>query len=231
MRLGIKNPAAHPAAPAPLRSDRVFRSGDRVIIVSRADMPGWDVRRFRKLAIVFEGETYFVREKSRGRDSLYRYALQPWPSSLTDAPGGTVVYDEEFVRARDRDASTRRGSDVLYCLLLPLQPLIGFLWSGTKRRLESRCGISARRATGYSLILEAFAFLVHGVLLWGFGFLNLYSLALSASFSQMFPLIYMFAATLLLLPDVIVRYGATLMIDAAPSGFYEWFFRIFSRGR
>ena len=145
-----------------LGSDRVSVDGDRLVVESRADMPGWEVRSFRRAAIVYRGERYFVAAKER-EGGRFRYTLERWDDDRGDIDGGSIEYDADFVAARDGDARARAAASGVRAFLVPLYPLIGMLPGAVKRRLADGFGISEERATVLSLVLEAaLSFMIMG---------------------------------------------------------------------
>src|SRR5262245_8418276 len=61
-------------------SDRVTVKANRLVVESRADMPGWEVRSFRRVAIVYRGERWFVVAKAHD-GWRFRYTLEPWDAA------------------------------------------------------------------------------------------------------------------------------------------------------
>src|SRR5688500_12356791 len=112
-------------------SDRVRLRDASVVVDSRADMPDWEFRDYRRTAILFRDRQYFVGEKRLLPGGSYRYVLQPWedPGEL---PGRTIVYDAEYAIARDAAARTTARRDGVSAALLFVSPLLGFLPARTK---------------------------------------------------------------------------------------------------
>ena len=129
-------------------------------------MPDWKASRFRKTEILYDDTRYFVAEASRAAGQRHRYVLEPWPTELADIPARSIVYDAEYVATRDGG----RGQAWLGLLLWPLQlaisPLLGCLWSDTKRRLEGPLALNARAANSRSVFCEYLLALALGVLIW-----------------------------------------------------------------
>jgi hypothetical protein len=199
----------HPIA---IGSDYVGREGGYLVIYASVDMADWYVREYRKTAIFFEGERYFIASKSLLGDGRIRYVLEPWPDHLLDLPSGTICYDENYVRSRDEALKQIENSEYTRLFLLPLYPLIGFLPSSLKLEIEDRYGIDAYRATVYSLWIEYLCLFVHGALL------------VVATFTTMFNVFYLLGVIFLLLPDTLLRYDHTQKESNSPFGFYEWLF-------
>lgn len=207
-------------------SDRVLARGSRVIVLSRADMPGWEVRAYRRAAIVFRGERYYVRAKEPRGGGL-RYTLERWPEELEDIGGPQIEYDERFVAERDGARVAREVASRVRLLLVPLYPVIGLLPGAVKRRLADGYGISAERATEQSLWLEAAIALataalftistMAGMLGRVFGTGPLSWAGASSGFG--------IAALLLVVPDLVMRYARILAESEHSYGFWEWLFR------
>jgi hypothetical protein len=195
-------------------SDYVRREGDYLVIYSSADMPDWYAREFRKQAIFFEGLRFFVAEKTVVGEKEFRYALSPWPEDLQDMPSRVVHYDEDFVRARDRALREMRKDQYWELILFLIKPLIGFLPSSYKLRIQGKYGIDPEQATAYSLWIEYMLLFVDGGLL------------VIGSFTTIFNIFYLIGIIFLLLPDVIVRYNNSLKDEKILYGFYEWLFKL-----
>jgi hypothetical protein len=207
-------------------SDRVLVRGSRVIVLSRADMADWEVRAFRRAAIHFRGERYYVRAKER-RDGGFRYALERWPDDLEDIGGPQVDYDDVFVAERDGTRSAVALARRVRLVLLPLYPLIGLLPSAVKRRLADGYGISAERATEQSLWLEAAVALALTALF-----------AISSLAGNLGPVLGTgplewarpvggmgLGALFLVVPDLVMRYARILSESERSYGFWEWLVR------
>jgi hypothetical protein len=194
-------------------SDQVTYEGGYLAIYSRADMPDWYVKKYRKLAIYYEGTKYFLADKAALGNGSFRYLLTPWPPDLSDLPGGELIYDEQFVHLRDDAADQEKQAEIGNLLLLPVQPLIGFLPFSVKERLEEY-GIDPQRVTYYSLWVEFLLIFVH------------LCLTVIANFTTVFNIYYLIAAIIVLSLDGVVRYAAAQKEDERPYGFYEWIFHI-----
>jgi hypothetical protein len=207
-------------------SDRVIVRGSRVIVLSRADMPAWEVRAFRRAAIHFRGERFYVRAKER-RDGGFRYTLERWPDDLEDIGGPQLEYGPSFVAERDGARRAVAVARRLRLLLVPLYPLIGFLPSEVKRRLADGYGISSERATEQSLWLEAALALAAAAMftistmsgLLG-RFLGTGELPWADSASGITLFVLVVSAV-----DLVVRYARILAESERSYGFWEWLFR------
>ena len=87
-------------------TDRIVPRGDKLVVYSSVDMHDWQVRRYRRPAIIVDGVTYFVAKKEAGENKEVRYVLEPWPENFRDLAGRRIHYDEEYVRVRDAPAGS-----------------------------------------------------------------------------------------------------------------------------
>jgi len=196
------------------------------VVESRADMPGWEVRAFRRTAIVYRGDRWFVAAKA-SENGRFRYTLERWDDEREDMDGGLFEYDADYVAVRDHDRRARAAASGVRTLLVPLYPLIGLLPGAVKRRLADRFGISEERVTAQSIVLEAVvAVMVGGMLTIG-SVGRMYGGALgvdSIPWLEGIPGAGM-VALFLLVPDVVMRYARILGESSYPYGFWEWLFR------
>src|ERR1700722_5304896 len=124
--------------PEPLESfkvgaDRVAFFGEQVIIDAAREMPDWKLREFARKPIYFRSKKYALRSKSPAeKPYALRYVLEPWPANFTEASRAFFTYDEETVRQRDASHRHEVVGGIAHKVLLPLYPLLGFLWSGRK---------------------------------------------------------------------------------------------------
>lgn len=134
-------------------ADRVRLRGDSVVVDSRADMPEWEFRDYRRTAILYRDRQYFVAEKRLLAGGAYRYVLQPWGDS-GDLPGRTLVYDDSYAAARDAAARTGARRDAISKALFFVGPLLGFLPARTKLILDDRYGFDPQVVTRQSVYVE-----------------------------------------------------------------------------
>jgi hypothetical protein len=146
--------------------DDVHHEGVLRIVESAREMPDWKASRFRKTEILYQNVRYFVSEAGRGAGRRHRYVLEPWPAELADIPARSIVYDAEYVANRDGGRSQAWLGLLLWPLQLAVSPLLGCLWSRTKRRLEGPLALNAKTATSRSLFCEYLLALALGVLAW-----------------------------------------------------------------
>jgi hypothetical protein len=184
-------------------------------------MPDWQARKYRRIAVVLKGSTYFIAGKETFDRRTTRYVLEPWPESHNELPGKTIQYDENYVRTRDRARWEGRRREIESFILRPLKPLIGFLPSNIKTRIDARWGISARSATFFSLWAEMFGFLAIGVA----NMINVYAHLRSAGILTPGQVAILLPIEGLLLIDLAVRYGNYLSAARAQYGIGEWIFR------
>jgi hypothetical protein len=142
--------------------DWVLPDGDDVIVVARRPMAGWEVTKYRKTEILFEGRRWYVaaygapaaRATDPARGVGHRYRLSPWPEDLYDLPAHTFDYDVHEVDTREQAHRAGLSQVGVWLLLVPLYPVFGFLPSNAKARLEAGLGVSARATTRLSLRIE-----------------------------------------------------------------------------
>ncbi len=200
-------------------SDHVTREGKRLLITTHAPMEDWAIRPYHRHRITFEGTPYALVDK-RTEGSQVRYVLEPWDDP-NEPPAKEWTYDEAYVN--DRDA--RRKKDVTAAGVRPLvsalNPLIGFLPSPVKRRLDVRNGICARHATLCSLAIEGMSALLLVGFLTVLMFVNAFCTAakhVGLQIDYLTPAI----ALVLLSADAFIRFDRWLRDDPYPPGFYEW---------
>ncbi len=197
-------------------SDSVLFKEGEVVIYSSYDMEDWKVTSYRKAAIVFKDKTYFLVSKSMMEDGTFRYKLREWPEDHVDLPSQSIVYDEEYVAERNDYYIKAERLKKVSILMIVIQPLLGFLTSSQKRKLQKEYGIEPVAVTNYSLFLE---------------YLCLVSLSSSyviQIFTRIFPSWFNYAPVviLVLLVDTIIRYHHILGESVYPYGFYEWIFKL-----
>ena len=143
--------------------DQVTITENEVVIEARHEMPDWEVRSSKAPAIYFEDRKYLLTEKRPAHPPFaIRYVLQPWPEGKVANDKIFHTYDEEAVAQRD---SSRRGDkldEMVWVLLLPFYPFLGFLWSGAQQRLV-RFGYLPRSITGISIFTTFGLMLAQGV--------------------------------------------------------------------
>jgi len=202
--------------PKRIGNDRILLKGDRLIVCSIVDMEEWRVQQIRKIGICIDDELWQLTEKQYRAKNHVRYFLAPWPEFEKEIPGRIIRYDEEYVRARDEAAKKRKIEAVVGPILSLFKPLVGFLPSRLKSRLEEKCGVPARNATFMSIICELVAFFVAGafLLIFTFGSMEAPQLALYIPFFVML--------VLMLFIDIAMRYHSYLREDLSPWGMFEW---------
>jgi hypothetical protein len=193
--------------------DRVALLDDRLLVVSRADMAGWDVRRHRSSLIRFEARTWRVMSKTAGANNTIQYALVPWHPANQEITGPEIDYNADYVALRDHALDLGRRNGLVVLLLRFLAPLAGFLPARIKARLESAYGLDPVSATFQSVLIELFIVLPALVLsfmaflLWRWAVGSLTVIAVVAAI------------------DGVVRWDRVLGEERPPPGFYEWLIR------
>jgi hypothetical protein len=213
-------------APIAIGSDRVSLDGGRVVVESPADMPGWEVRAYRRVAILWRGGRYFVADKTHA-GARVRYTLEPWDEARADIDAGVIEYDESYVATRDEARRARAAASGVRTVLVPFYPLIGLLPGAVKRRLADGYGIEEERATIQSLWLESCVALMIGAMLSISSVAGVYGHAFGVDsvpwlhdVGRAGPI-----ALALLVPDVVMRYAKILGESSHSWGFWEWLFR------
>jgi hypothetical protein len=195
--------------------DRVTLQGLWLFIDSAADMPDWYAREYRRVAIIYEGYSYYVVEKKLIGARRYQYTLALWPEGSTDLPGKIIEYDAEYARLRDEITATIKRANQINVLLTPLRPILGLLPAFIKIKLEENYGIDRWDSTHYSLYLETLAILCLAVLLVIEGYAgNLFSAPLLA-------MEWIYLYIMVLIPDLVLRWDG-VMRQSQAYGFYEW---------
>ena len=142
-----------------------------------------------------------------------------------DAPGLEIDYGPEYVRLRDAAVGVERRRDLGGGLLHLLSPLVGFLGSGTKRRLEASYGVDPVAATRRSIYLEVLFLLGSGALI----SIGLMVSALGkGSPWPVRPFVLGFLFTAL---DALMRYDRLLNEERYPPGLFQWLWKWKGRGR
>ncbi len=208
-----------------LASDHVLFKGGQVIVHTQLEMKDWELRKYRRTQILFEGNPYCIVHIDASARGEIRYFLEPWGPNLDDIPGKTIRYDENFVRERDRALKEQKKAERHGYFLVALTPLLGLLYSGLKRRIEDQYGISARISTRLSLYLEGFCLLASGVTVTIFTLAAGIGPAFGAEGIGMPGSWFLPLFILVLVPDFLMRYSSSLKDESSPPGFYEWLIR------
>ncbi len=196
-----------------LGSDRLWRRGEQLVVDTAAEMDGWEVRRYRKTRVHFDGVAYQILRQEATRQGGVRYVLEPWPQDLADGPAHEIDYDLGYVKTRDAARGVLVRRSVGGEFLLPLYPLLGLLPSRWQAALQQRYGLHPRTMTAWSLRLEYVGILLDGALL------SIHAI------TGRFDAFYLVAVLVILIPDAVMRYDSLLAEEAYPPGFYEWLLR------
>ena len=204
-------------------NDRLLRKGNQLVVCSKADMDEWEVRQTRKTAIYINDEAWCLVGKEFSSKKELRYLLDPWPDIIREIPGRVIRYDEEYVRTRDEAVKKMRLESGIYPVLYIMKPLIGFLPSRVKIKIEEVSGISARNATRISIFIELLLFFSSGALLQISAFGFMYGFHVSEYARKFVSFIPGFIAlTLVIFIDLVIRYGSYLREEYSPLGALEW---------
>lgn len=195
-------------------SDQVTVDGDRMLVVSRANMHGWDVRRHRHTAIRFDGRLWRVASKSAFAGGDVRYELVPMTELEQDVAGSVVDYGPAFVTRRDQDSQLRKRHELGGSLLRLVSPLVGLLSARIKGHLEETYGIDSVGTTWHSICVEG-VIAAAGLCFAAIGIIG-----------GKFPMWGLFIVPAgMLAADAIVRWERIVWEERPPPGFYEWLFR------
>jgi hypothetical protein len=200
--------------------DRVVCLEDAVLVYTPREMTDWQLREFCRIPIYFRSAKYYLLRKARGEPPFaFCYELAPWPANLFDESKQAIQYDEAYVARREGGEKAEEIDELGRCVLLPLYPFLGFLWSGFKDRKLERFGFNPVSLTGASLYLALVVFLGETIFFpfLGRGFLEV-------TFGSPTPLIDYFLFVVLPL-DTVARYSQVLRGVEAPDGFLEWLIR------
>jgi hypothetical protein len=193
----------------------LFKDGE-VVIYSSYDMEDWKVTKYRKAAIFFKDKKYFLTRKSKLEDGTFRYKLKEWPEDHVDLPSKSIVYDEEYVAERDTIHIKVERIKKISLLMKIIYPLLGFLPSRLKERLQDKYGVDPVNTTGFSLFIEyLFAALVSCLYV-----IQLFTRGLPSWFD------YSPTVVILVVLDAVIRWHDLLGEAASPYGFYEWIFKL-----
>lgn len=207
-------------------SDKVILDGYRVIIDAAHPIHDWSVREFCHHPIYFEGWKYLLVGKRRlPKPFAMRYELYAWPADLHEASTREFTYDEDFVAARDAQFAAEHRHTVLWCLLSPLYPFLGFFWSGFKERVLWPIGFVPSTISKVSLMF-GFSFLLAETILYGWlghGFLPLVT---RWTFHWGIHDVPDAVLIVLLACDCVKRFDQMFLDHVpVPYGFWEWMFR------
>lgn len=196
--------------------DRVFRDGEAFVIHGAEPIEGFEARKYRKLSVEIDGVRCHVVEHLVHDRAAFgvraRYRLEPWPEGWNDLPLAEVRYDAAFVEDRDESLALERRAHRANRAIEPFTALIGFLWTAPKARLELGYGISARRATMLSIVVEIAT---------AFTLAVLHSVSTDTRWWPLPPPLLALLTTLLA-ADAIIRVLVILRGRAEWLGFYEW---------
>ena len=199
-------PASDPAAELHVGPDLVRLENGFVVIYSPRDMDGWCLREFCRPIIWFQEQKLFLRAKESVRGTRrWKYSLDRWPEDDHHPAPFSITYSAEFVAVREAAFHSQQTRTTAGQLLLPLSPLLGFLWSRTKRRLEP-LGLNSEEISSLSVALEFGAFMVFGIFIGYLGFWSVETVLLWLGIGL----------------DVMMRYDSQLRQDGRCLGFLEW---------
>jgi hypothetical protein len=143
--------------------DRVIVTAERVLIQAKHEMPEWEVYELFPVPIYFEDKKYYLVETRpmQGPHTIC-YVLRRWPEKKTTTATNFHVYDANSVAEREANLRNDHLETLVRACLIPLFPLLGFVWSGAQRRLGRFC-FAPRTITGISIFTSFCLFFGQGV--------------------------------------------------------------------
>ena len=204
---------------------------DQFVVIDAAnEMLDWQVREFQRTPIFLGDFKFFLRQKIRAKPPFaLRYLLERWPDDAQfDAAAFSYVYDEQFVAERDAEVARVQKYECIGRFLICFYPLLGFLWSGTKKKLipagfvpRSINGISIFTCVCLMLLQGTFLRMRLGLFTMLFGKLGKLELGLlTADYVLLF----------LMLVDTVFRFDQQIKgVVEYPWGFCEWVTKPFRR--
>lgn len=203
-------------------TDRVVLEDDRLLVISRVDMDGWEVRQHRAAMIRFDGRTWRITGKVVGADRTIRYELVPWQPGEQDIPGLEIDYTPDYVALRNHTAAMGRRRSRVTSGLRIVSPLIGFLPGHTKAHLEAVYGVDPVATTFHSVFLE-FLITIGSFALATIGMMAMAgTIIYKLSGGPGIPAVLLVVIGVAVGIDGAVRYGRILREERPPPGFYEW---------
>ena len=198
-------------------ADRVTVTGDRLVVVARVAMDGWEPSRYRPALIRFDGRTWRVTGKSAGASGAMRYELAAWQPADGEVTGRTIEYTPDYVALRDHSRSLVQRRGYVVIVLRWLSPLVGFLPARTKGRFEALYGLDPVASTFHSVFLE-FLIAIGSFVLASIGQMVRGLAGVSAGWNAWL----FFAIGLVVVIDGSMRYSRILREERPPVGFFEW---------
>jgi hypothetical protein len=200
------------------------------VTIDAAHEMDWQVRDFQRTPIYLGDFKFFLRQKIQGQKPFaMRYVLERWPEDAHfDSTPFSFTYDEQFVRDRDAEYAAHQRSDKIGKALIALYPVLGFLWSGAKKKLEP-CGFVPRSINGVSIFTSVCLLILQGVFIRMR--LGLFTLAFGKIHSFDFTLLALdYAFFFLILVDIVFRFDQHIknVVDY-PWGFGEWITKPFRK--
>lgn len=213
-----------------VNKDYLTISGDYVIIDAAHEIPEWQVREFQRLPIFLGDFKFFLRHKAAGQPPFaMRYTLERWPDNAHfDAAPISFTYDEQFVAERDAEHARLKRYEKLGAGLMCLYPVLGFLWSGTKKKLVP-AGFVPRSITGVSIFTCVCLLLLQGTFIrMRLGLFTLLFGKIQRIETGLLGLDYLLFAFMIV--DIVLRFDQHIKNTAEfPWGFGEWITKPFRR--
>jgi len=210
--------------------DQLTITGDYVIIDAAHEIDDWTVREFQRVPIFLGEFKFFLRQKTPGqRPFAMRYLLERWPDDAHFATAPvSFTYDEQFVAERDAEHGRLKRYENLGRGLMCLYPFLGFLWSGTKKKLVP-AGFVPRSITGVSVFTCVCLLLLQGTFIrMRLGLFTLLFGKVHRLEVGLLGLDYLLFAFMIV--DIVLRFDQHLKNNTEfPWGFGEWLTKPFRR--
>ena len=204
--------------------DLAIRRGDLLEVHATREMSEWEVRKYGANGIVFDGTIWVTVAVEPGGSRGVVYRLEPWDRAKHDSVPKKILYDADYVEARERsDQGVRIGR----WLAVPVglaAPILGLLPARATLWFEEALGIDSVTVTRASAYAPAAVGAPLFVLVSVLGFASM-MVALRygpiALFSFVGVLWRLMVVIAVIGVDFLVR-GKALKGERVTLGFYEW---------
>jgi len=204
--------------------DLVIRRGDSLEVHAAREMSEWEVRKYGANGIVFDGTVWVTVSVESGGTRGVVYRLEPWDRAKHDSVPKKILYDADYVEARER---TDQGVRIGRWLAVPVglaAPILGLLPARAKLWFEEALSIDSVTVTRASVYLEA---AVGAILFVLFGVLGFASMMMALRYGPM--ALFSFVGILWRLMVVIAVIGGDFLArgkalrgERVTLRFYEW---------
>lgn len=204
--------------------DLAIRRGDTLEVHARREMSEWEVRRYGANGIVFDGTIWVTVSVEPGGSRGVVYRLETWDRAKHDSVPKKILYDADYVEARERsDQGVRIGR----WLAVPVglaAPILGMLPARAKLWFEEALSIDSVTVTRASVYLQAAVGALLFVLFSVLGFASM-MMALRYGPMALFSFVGVLWRLMLVIAvigiDFLAR-GKALKGERVTVGFYEW---------